>query len=229
MPHNLSLARASIMALAMLTSISAGAAESSETTRLSPPIYVVRNLGPNLLGTAALPIRAARFSGSWANAVQDASRNPILLRMVAPARNLPPLQQIAFVQTRVHHNIRWMSDTTQWSQHDYWATANQTLQRGAGDMEDRAIVKMHALRALGFSPDDLFLTLARDVVGGPITVLTVRAGGRYYILDDTGGIPFVADSRRNELQPVLSFGWKGAWVHSAVASTGIRSASRTGR
>ena len=133
--------------------------------------------------------------------------------MVAPARGLNRVQQLAFVQSRVHNSIRWISDATEWGQHDYWASASETLARGAGDMEDRAMVKLQALRALGFRPGDLFLTLARDRVGGPITVLTVRMGERYYILDDTGGTPFLAESRRNELDPVLSFGWTSAWVH----------------
>lgn len=166
-----------------------------------------------MLGTTAVSIRAARFNTIWAHAMQDATRSPQLLQMVAPARGLNRVQQLAFVQSRVHNSIRWISDATEWGQHDYWASASETLARGAGDMEDRAMVKLQALRALGFRPGDLFLTLARDRVGGPITVLTVRLGERYYILDDTGGTPFLAENRRNELDPVLSFGWTSAWVH----------------
>lgn len=207
-----------VLAAGVLCALSpAVAAETSEGMPPQRPIYVTGAGGPNMLGTATVSIRAARFGNSWANAVQDASRNPILVQIVAPARGMAPLQQLAFVQARVHSNIRWMSDATQWGQHDYWASANQTLSTGAGDMEDRAIVKMHALRALGFNSNDLWLTLARDVVGGPITVLTVRVGGRYYILDDTGGAPFLADNRRKELQPILSFGWAGSWVHTRSA------------
>lgn len=210
----------------------AATADSSETMPPEPPIYVSASQGPNMLGTATIPIRAARFSQSWANAMQDATHNPVLLQMVAPARSMPPLQQVAYVQSRVHNAIHWMSDATQWGQHDYWASANQTLQTGAGDMEDRAIVKLQALRALGFGSNDLWLTLARDAVGGPVTVLTVRVGGRYFILDDTGGAPFLADTRRREFQPVLSFGWSGTWVHTR-GTGGIAartaSASSTGK
>ncbi len=204
-----------ILAAGALCAISpAAAADSPESAPRQSAIYVTANTGPTMLGTSTVSIRAARFNGSWANAMQDATHNPLLLQMIAPARGMPPLQQMQFVQSRVHNSIRWMSDATQWGQHDYWASANQTLQTGAGDMEDRAIVKMQALKALGFGPNNLWLTLARDVVGGPITVLTVRLGGRYYILDDTGGQPYLADSRRKEFQPVLSFSWNGAWVHT---------------
>lgn len=208
-------------------------AVAAETSEIMPPrpIVISGAGGPNMLGTATVSIRAARFSGSWANAIQDASRNPALQQMVAPARGMPQLQQMAFVQSRVHNAIRWMSDATQWGQHDYWASANQTLQTGAGDMEDRAIVKMQALKALGFNGNDLWLTLARDVVGGPITVLTVRSGGRYYILDDTGGAPFLADSRRKEFQPIFSFGTSGAWVHTRTPGVILarRESASTGR
>jgi predicted transglutaminase-like cysteine proteinase len=204
-----------LLACAPLTATPA-LADSSESLPKRSSLLVV-NPGPNMLGTATTAIRADRFSGSWANAMEDAAGLPLMIRLVAPARQLTPGQKLAFVQSRVHSSIRWISDATEWGKHDYWATAAQTLARGAGDMEDRAIVKMHALRALGFNPNDLFLTLARDRVGGPITVLTARLNGRYFVLDDTGGTPFLVDSRRNEFEPILSFGWASAWVHKRLA------------
>ena len=213
-----SVAARAILAIGALCAVSpAAAADSPESVVKQPTIFVTAMRGPDMLGTSAVAIHATRFNGSWANAMQDASHNPLLLQMVAPARGMPQLQQIAYVQSRVNNAIHWESDATLWGQHDYWASANETLAKGAGDMEDRAIVKMHALRALGFNPNDLWLTLARDIVGGPITVLTVRLDGRYYILDDTGGAPFLAESRRREFQPILSFGAAGAWVHTHSA------------
>lgn len=177
-------------------------------------------IGPDLLGTRAVPIKADRFSESLRRAREDASASPALQRMVAPARTLAPLQKMAFVQQAVTSGIHWISDATEWGQHDYWASASQTLAHGAGDAKNRAIVKLHALRALGFRNSDLFLTLARDRVGGPLTVLTVRSGGRYYVMDDTGAPPFLAESRRFELQPIMSFGMYGAWIHVAPTVTG---------
>ena len=110
-------------------------------------------------------------------------------RLVAPARGLSREQQMAYVQAAVTRNIRWMSDATEWGRHDYWASAAETLEHGAGDMENRAIVKMQALRTLGFPARDLYMTMGRDKVGGPITVLMVRLGRRFYVLDDLGGAP----------------------------------------
>jgi len=174
--------------------------------------------GPDMLGTHAVPIRAERFADSLRRAREDASASPMLQRLVGPARQLPAIRQMAFVQSAVTSGIRWISDATEWGQHDYWASASQTLAHRAGDAKNRAIVKLQALRALGFSNSDLFLTLARDRVGGPLTVLTVRSGGRYYVMDDTGAPPFLAETRRFELQPLMSFGMYGAWVHVRPAA-----------
>ena len=190
------------------------AADSAPIQPRQAPIYVTRGVGPAMLGTVALPIRAVRFAESWTRASQDASGLPELQRLIAPARSMGRLQKVNYVQAAVHDRIRWMSDATQWGQHDYWASASQTLARGAGDMEDRAIVKMQALRALGFDPGDLFITLGRDRVGGPITVLMVRIEGRFFMVDDTGGPAVLIDRRRFEFQPQISFGWNGAWVHA---------------
>src|SRR4051794_33892719 len=193
---------------ALAPSASAGAQYASQT-----PIVITRTAAPNMLGTTAIPIKADRFSDSLRRAREDASASPLLQRLIAPARLLPPLQKIAFVQRAVTANIRWISDATEWGQHDYWASARQTLAHGAGDGKNRAIVKLQALRALGFNNSDLFLTLARDQVGGPITVLTVRNDGHYYVMDDTGGRPFTVEERSREFKPLMSFGMYGAWVH----------------
>lgn len=198
--------------------IGGAAIASPGTVAAAPPpstagVATLLASGPDMLGTHAVQIRAERFSESLKRAREDASKSPLLQRLVAPARSFSPLQKVAFVQSAVTSSIHWVSDATEWGQHDYWASASQTLARGAGDAKNRAIVKLQALRALGFNNSDLFLTLARDRVGGPITVLTVRSGGRYYIVDDTGGPPFPVEARRFEFQPVMSFGMYNSWVH----------------
>ena len=197
---------------ALLAGIAALAAPTGGAAApISAPTFVTA--GPDMLGTRAVPIRADRFSDSLKRAREDASASPALQALIAPARTMPPLAEMAFVQKAVTSGIHWISDATEWGQHDYWASASQTLAHGAGDAKNRAIVKLHALRALGFSNSDLFLTLARDRVGGPLTVLTVRSGGRYYVMDDTGAPPFLAETRSFEFLPIMSFGMYGAWVH----------------
>lgn len=173
-------------------------------------------VAPSLFGTLTLPVKAARYYDDWERARRDDSNDPRMRALIAPALRLSPAEQISYIQGAVYRRIRWMSDATEWGQHDYWASAAETLEHGAGDMEDRAIVKMQALRALGFSTRDLYLTMGRDKVGGPITVLIVRLGGRYYMLDDDPGEPIPTD-RRPEFKPLMTFGYGGSWVHGYPA------------
>ena len=92
-------------------------------------------------------------------------------------------------------------------------------------MEDRAIVKMQALRTLGFPTRDLYLTMGRDKVGGPITVLLARLGPRFYVLDDLGGAPIAAD-RRQGFEPMITLGHNASWIHGRRVA-GVRRAGVT--
>lgn len=217
---------------ALLAALAMTAAATTPASAEPSPITVTGKLqpqAPDFFGTVALPANLSRYSDGWFRSRVDASRHPALQQLIAPARTLPRIEQIAFVQRAVTSRIRWMSDATEWGAHDYWASAGQTLDRGAGDMEDRAIVKLQALKALGVPSRDLYLTMGRDKVGGQITVLIVRVGGQFLVLDDTGGAPFAAD-RRPEFQPMLTLGANRSWIHGkrvVVASRGGLSAGKS--
>lgn len=175
---------------------------------------------PSLFGTVALPVRAERYAAGWRRANEDASRSPALRRLIEPARTMTQLQQVNYVQHEVGRRIRWISDATEWGHHDYWASATETLQRGAGDMEDRAIVKMQALKALGFRAGDLYLVIGKEKIGGPpITVLLARVDGQFYMLDDWSGPPIPID-RRADFEPVLSFSANSSWLHGRRVQRG---------
>jgi predicted transglutaminase-like cysteine proteinase len=197
---------------------------------LAPPLIVTGQsapISPDLFGTVALPVRAERYAAGWRRAALDASWLPSMQRLVAPARGLSRDQQINYIQAAVTRNIRWISDATEWGQHDYWASAAETLQHGAGDMEDRAIVKMQALRSLGFPTRDLYLTMGKDKVGGPITVLLVRLGRSFLVLDDLGGSPIAAD-RRQGFEPMLTLGHNASWIHGRRIAAGKRAVVASG-
>ena len=195
--------------LALLSGV-ARAADSADYGQR--PIIVTSTLPPHLSGTLTVPVKPERYLDGWERARRDASHNPQLRALIAPAIGLSREQQVAYIQAAVFQRIRWRSDATEWGYHDYWASAAETLARGHGDEEDRAILKMQALRALGVPSRDLYLTMGRDKVDGPITVLVVRLGQQYYVLPDTGGAPF-ASERRPEFVPMLSFGYGGSWIH----------------
>lgn len=176
-------------------------------------VVVSGTSAPNLFGTATLPLGHSRYSEDWNRAQLTAFNHPRMLSLVAPARSLTRRQQVAHIQAAVHREIIWRSDATEWGRHDYWASASETLNRGAGDMEDRAILKMQALRALGFGASDLVLMMGRDKVAGPITVLIVRLDQRNYVmLEDLGGAPIATD-RRTGFEPMMSFSGNSSWLH----------------
>ena len=168
---------------------------------------------PNLFGTVALPVHADRYAVGWQRASLDASSSPAMQRLIAPARGLGRMDQIQYVQAAVAKRIRWISDATEWGSHDYWASARETLARGAGDAEDRAIVKMQALRALGVATNDLYLMIGKEKIGGPpITVLLIRVGQQFYLLDDWSG-PAIPVERKRDFEPILSFSGTASWLH----------------
>lgn len=185
------------------------------------PITVTKTVAampPDALGTMTLPYRPTRYIDQWERVNHDSSHVPALRQLVEPARNLGRLEQLGYVQAAVAQRIRWRSDATEWGHQDYWASARETLAHGVGDQEDRAILKMMALRALGFSPRDLFITIGKERIGGPpITVLLVRLNGRYFVLDDWSGPPIPAE-RRADFMPMLSFGQAGSWIHGRRAA-----------
>ncbi len=59
------------------------------------------------------------------------------------------LERLTLVNTFFNKNIRFGTDLEVWEQEDYWATALETLGRGAGDCEDFVVAKYFSLVALG--------------------------------------------------------------------------------
>ena len=223
-------ARVAAIGLAIMISGAAtpAAAQTEAAASTITVTGVLRPTVPNLFGTVAVPARVSRYAEGWYRARQDASSHPAMQRLIAPARGLSKDMQIAYVQSAVTRQIHWVSDATEWGKHDYWASASQTLDHGAGDMEDRAILKLQALKSLGFPGRDLYITMGRDKVGGQITVLVVKLADHFYVLDDLGGKPVLAEYREG-FEPFLTFGANATWLHGRrvhLAAAGGRSVAR---
>ena len=219
---------ATSLAIALLGLATPAAAQTEAAASTITVIGINRSSVPNLFGTVAVPARVSRYADGWFRSRQDASSHPAMQRLIAPVRGLPREAQVAYIQRAVTQQIHWVSDATEWGKQDYWATAAQTLDHGAGDMEDRAIVKLQALKALGIPGRDLYLTMGRDKVGGQLTVLVVRVADRFYVLDDLGGRPVPAEYREG-FEPFLTFGANATWLHGRrvhLAAGRGRSAAR---
>jgi predicted transglutaminase-like cysteine proteinase len=87
-----------------------------------------------------------------------------------------------FVNTQFHS----ATDMELYNFPDYWAAPVEMTDKGAGDSEDFAIIKYFALRALGFSADDIRLLIVKMGSGSRATwsaLLGVRVDGNFFVQD----------------------------------------------
>lgn len=141
------------------------------------------------------------------------SRNPMLAAMVRGASGLSPFQQASFVQATVNSRFIYRSDQDNWGVKDYWASADETIARGAGDCEDLAIVKMQALRLLGFNERDLYLMIGTKPSGEEHALLLVRIDERFWVMED-GLSRIVPAESFHMFIPAVTYGAGWKWVHS---------------
>ena len=106
---------------------------------------------------------------------------------------------------------------------DYWAQAGETLTRGQGDGEDIAILKMQVLKAAGFSPRDIYLSVGHDRWRGADSLLLVPIGSDFYALDDRSPKPVHALGAAR-FKPIITLGRNNAWIHGRrmVTRTSLR-------
>jgi len=153
------------------------------------------------------------------------ARDPLVQRLAVGAANLDPIGKLRLVQEEINRRIRWMPDLDNMGVSDFWANAGETLKRGTGDSEDIAIVKMQVLKAAGFNPKDLYISIGRHNLRGAHIVLLARTASGFFVLDDPlqgGGVATPAQHGR--FTPVMTIGQGMSWIHGRrvgkVASAG---------
>lgn len=119
-----------------------------------------------------------------------------------------------------NNNTRFVDDTVQWQQTDYWATPLETLGAGAGDCEDYSIAKYFTLIRLGVPVEQLRLIYVKAQIGGSNSkIFQAHMVLGYY--PEPNAIPLILDSlvsaldtadQRSDLRPVFSFNSAGLWV-----------------
>jgi predicted transglutaminase-like cysteine proteinase len=117
-----------------------------------------------------------------------------------------------------NRQFRFVDDSINWRQTDYWATPIEALVKGAGDCEDYAIAKYFTLRRLGVPSDKLRITYVKALrYNQAHMVLT------YYT--SPSAIPLVLDnligeirpaSQRKDLLPVYAFNAEGLYLPGAA-------------
>lgn len=165
---------------------------------------------PNVFGSVAMPLRHSRYDERWQRVLRQTSSRQ-LPALVQPVASLGRDQQVRFVNASMNRYISYRFDTD--PSGDRWATANETLEKRAGDCEDIVIAKMQALRALGVPVSNLYMTIGYEGSNRSVhAVLLVREANRFWVLDNRSD-RLVTQEEYKDFYPVLTFSGGSTWTH----------------
>src|SRR4029453_13784825 len=139
------------------------------------------------------------------------AKDPLVMRLAAGAANLDPVSKLRLVQQEISQAVRWQNDLENMGVADFWANAGETLRRGSGDAEDIAIAKMQVLKAAGFDPKDLYISVGRHSTRGAHILLLARTASGFFALDDRDGM--VPASQNSRFTPIMTLGQGMSWIH----------------
>ena len=211
--------KAMIPTIAVLAASPAWAdnADSTPVEIFPEPAIVVRApsaapTSPDVFGTVALNAGVTSYDVRWRRVSAADVNDPRVIAIGAAARGLDPFGMLVAVQAEVRRRIAWKRDLDGYKISDYWAEAGETLTRGFGDAEDIAVLKMQALKAAGFNPRDLYISIGRDRSRGLDTLLVARANGRFYVLDDRAERPLTPEQHAS-FEPIITLGKGISYLH----------------
>ena len=166
--------------------------------------------GPDdFLASKRLAVRKTGFDAQW----KRVGHSTISAGIVGIGGSNGAQAIIAAVNSWANAKIRYVEDRQLYGQADYWADAKTTLNRRAGDCEDIAIAKMALLAGAGVRREDMYLTIARDLVrNADHALLVVKSEGRFWLLDNNTDRLLDA-SAANDYRPILSYSAGGKWLH----------------
>jgi predicted transglutaminase-like cysteine proteinase len=168
---------------------------------------------PSAYGSVALRAGVTIYDARFRRVAKTDARAPVVMEAAKALRGLSPDAQLRRAHEIVRARVHYMSDPDSMKVSDLWANAGETLDAGHGDDEDLAIAEMQVLKAAGFNPDDLFLTVGKSKSAGAHIVLLARTADGYKMLDQLLPEPVDADVRSASFKPVVSIGTSGSWVH----------------
>lgn len=187
------------------------------------PMIVSRPASPDVFGTVALKAGVTFYDARFRRVSASDVRNPLVLSFAAAATGLDPVEKLRRVQREINRRVRWMHDLDNMGVADFWANAGETLKRGTGDSEDIAIAKMQVLKAAGFDPKDLYISVGRHNVRGAHILLLARTAGGFFVLDDTNH-DLMTPSQHLRFTPIMTLGQGISWIHGRRVGTRVASA-----
>lgn len=143
-----------------------------------------------------------------------------LANVLARAQGMSFREKLQAVNGSINTSIRYTADAELYRQKDHWATPAETLGRQKGDCEDYALLKMAALRSLGFPEASMSIVILR-VTDRKLyhAVLAVSTSEGHFILDNLR--PNVTlDRSYSNYMPLYSVSADRAWIHGRQAGEG---------
>lgn len=176
------------------------------------PQNAIAPASPDVFGTTAVGAGVTFYDARFRRVAATDRTHPLVVALAQGLQGMTPEQQLAAVHAQVRAKVHWATDLDTMKVADLWANAGETLERGAGDSEDIAIVEMQVLKLAGWSPRDLYISIGREKGVGAHIVLLARAPSGFYVLDDRAGRP-LTPQEHGRFTPVLTLGEGKSWVH----------------
>lgn len=116
----------------------------------------------------------------------------------------------------VNRNIQYVEDSILHGKEDYWATPEETLERGAGDCEDIAILKFFTLKKAGLNMNNVRLAYVlycpvEGISRSPHVVVFFKKKVLDNLIEDV-----YLRHQREDLITVFTFDEKGIYVNDAL-------------
>ena len=175
-------------------------------------VLAVPPASPDVFGTVAIGAGVTFYDARFRRVSSTDRAHPLVVALAQGLHGQTREQQLATVQREVRARVRWASDLDTMKVADLWANAGETLERGAGDSEDIAVVEMQALKLAGWSPRDLYISIGREQKVGAHIVLLARAPSGFYVLDDKTSRP-MTPREHARFTPVLTLSEGKSWIH----------------
>jgi len=141
-----------------------------------------------------------------------------LLQLVELGRQRAGRARLGEINRAVNLSIRATSDWSQYGVDDFWSAPLATIEKGAGDCEDYAILKYLALREAGISPDDMRLLIVSYPRRRTIhAILAVRLDGEWLLLDNLTMV-MVNSLEATQYQPLIALDYHAITTFAAGSS-----------
>jgi predicted transglutaminase-like cysteine proteinase len=138
-----------------------------------------------------------------------------LLQLVELGRQRAGRARLGEINRAVNLSIRATSDWSQYGVDDFWSAPLATIEKGAGDCEDYAILKYLALREAGINPDDLRLLIVSYPRRRTIhAILAVRLDGEWLLLDNLTMV-MVNSLEATQYQPLIALDYHAITTFAA--------------